>query len=105
MDGIVQHLHEQIAALRRKCHAYYMKERRMKDLRKTVDDLKKEKQQLVEQHRLEIATKITARQKEDQFRSKLEEHEDQVRSNFHKHKRRSTQLEKSHKTAKITHND
>ena len=58
MDGIVQHLHEQIAALRRKCHAYYMKERRTKDLRKTVDDLKKEKQQLVEQHCLEIVTNI-----------------------------------------------
>ena len=47
VNGIVQHLHEQIAALCRKCHTYYMKEPRTKDLRKTVDDLKKEKQQLV----------------------------------------------------------
>ena len=41
VDGIVQHLHEQIVALLRKCHAYYMKERQTKDLRKTADDLKK----------------------------------------------------------------
>ena len=41
VNGIVQHLHEQIAALCRKCHAYYMKERRTKGLCKTVDDLKK----------------------------------------------------------------
>ena len=34
VDGIVQHLHEEIAALRQKCHVYYMKERRTKDLPK-----------------------------------------------------------------------
>ena len=34
-----------------------MKERRMKDLCKTMDDLKREKQQLVKQHHLVITTK------------------------------------------------
>ena len=38
VDSAVQQLHKQIAALRRKCHTCYMKERRTKDLHKTVDE-------------------------------------------------------------------
>ena len=75
MEDVVHQLNEQIAALRHRCHAYYTKDYRMKDLRKTVADLKKDNRQLRDEYCIEITSKnkelIDARSERDKAESNL----------------------------------
>ena len=75
VKDVVHQLHEQNAALRRRCHAYYVKDYQMKDLRKTVADLKKDNRQLRDENRTEIASKNKelkdARSERDKAQSNL----------------------------------